>query len=951
MKNKFFTQSCLMTFCLSLSLLSSAAVPCYGAPQKQETAEDAAQAEGTVVEIGSPEELLALAENCHYDSWSFGQTVRLTRDLDLSGVDFDGIACFNGIFDGNGHSISNVEINSHGSAVGFFRYIGESGTVKNLTISGTVKPSGSQEEIGGIAGVNYGTISDCSFLGAVNGKNSVGAIAGINKSTGTILSCTGSAVVLATNETGGIAGTNEGLISECISKSSVNIEELEPTLDLGGVDLSSLNLTHNIIDRNDMGGIAGRSSGVIMECKNEGIVGYLHTGYNVGGIAGSQNGVVLNSVNRGKICGRKDVGGIAGQAEPYVESEYLEDKVRQTQEDVNRLSRTLNNISSTMSATSAQVQQYTSQLNGQYQTSLDHISQNVDTLKNSTNQTNQAAQGYVDNISSAMSQIDAIQSAGGALTEEQQTEIQNQLGTIHDNLGNLQGNYANNGQTAQEMTDSISNELQNTANDGRVQDIKNLANTVDNGMQSISNSMKSAVGQMNHISNTISEDLAVLAGDEEVIEDISSLETAENTDGVISGCINYGEVYGDLNTGGIAGTMNIEYAEDPEFDFNFRESVSVTLRSTVNAVIIHCINYGDVNVKRNYAGGIAGLQELGFIYDCEGYGQIAADSGSYLGGIAGSSAGTVEKSYSLCNVTGTDYIGGICGNGYTLNDNISISHITGSGERAGGIAGYLETEGTAKGNLFVSNDIHGIDNISYAGMADRISYDEVMAMDDIPEGFRRVTIVFETEDGVISETQVAYGGSISPSALPSVEEKEGCYVEWPDLETMTDIRKNLTVTAEYVPWTESISSEQHADSGKPVVLLSGQFYEGTSLILTEAEGPGLPDDNTSLAYAYSWELSGGKEKSFETLEAHLLLPEGAETAQVWVKSDNGWSQVPAGTDGSYLVATLPFGAEFAVAIQPANDMPYPLIAGAVLILVLLLFLYFRRKKRNTKPSA
>lgn len=945
MRRKNTIKSILPALCLALSVLLCSAPPCFAAPQERQAADTgAAPDEESIVEIDSPKALLALAENCSYDSWSLGQTVRLTCDLDLSGVDFDGIAFFNGAFDGNGHKITNVEITARGSAAGFFRYIGESGEVKNLTVSGAVKPSGSQEEIGGIAGVNYGTITECSFLGAVNGKNSVGAIAGANKSTGKLVSCTSSAVVLATNKTGGIAGMNEGLISGCISNSSVNVEELEPTLDLGGVDLSSLNLTQSIIDRNDMGGIAGYSSGVIMECENAGTVGYPHTGYNVGGIAGAQSGVILDSTNHGKICGRKDVGGIAGQAEPYVESEYLEDKVRQTQEDVNRLSRTLNSISSTMSSTSAQVRQYTEQLNTRYETSVNQISQNVDMLTNSSVPVSPEAQGYVDNINSAMNRIDAIQSAGDTLTEEQRNEIQAQLGTINDNLGNLQGSYADGGQSVQELTDSISNELQNNPNNVRIQDVKNLAATVDNGMQSISNSMKSAIGQLNDISDTISEDLAILAGDEEVIEDISSPETAENTDGVVSGCINHGEIRGDLNAGGIAGTVNIEYDGDPEFDFNFRDSVNVTLRSTVNAVIIHCVNYGSVNVKRNCAGGIAGLQELGFIYDCEGYGQITADSGNYLGGIVGNSAGTVEKSYSLCNVAGTDYVGGICGNGSAVRDNISISHIDSDGERSGGVAGYLEKEGSAKGNLFVSDKIHGIDNISYAGVADRVEYEDIMAMDGIPEGFQRVSVVFEAEGRLIAEKQIAYGGSISQSDFPDLEEKEGYYVEWPKPETMTNIRNNLTVTAEYVPWTESIASGQETDSGKPVALLSGQFYSGTSLILTETEGPKLTDENAVLAYAYSWTLSGGREKTFDTLEAHLLLPEGAETADIWVKSGSGWSQAAATADGSYLVAELPFGAEFAVVTQPANDKPYLLAAGAGFLLAALLFLYFRKKK-------
>lgn len=955
MKRKELIKRCLLVLCLSVSLVSSSVAICYGAPKSGETAEGETGQEDTkdaesIIEIGSLEDFLEFAENCKYDYWSLGQTVSLTTDLDLTGVRFDGIGYFNGTFEGNGHEITNIKIEPKGSDYGFFRYIGETGEVKNLNLSGKVVPSGSQENIGGLAGVNYGTITDCSFKGSVNGINSVGAVAGINKSTGKIISCSSNAVVLATNYTGGIVGTNEGLVSGCVSKSSINIDELEPTLDLGGMDLSSLNLTQNVVNRNDMGGIVGNSTGVIMDCRNEGTVGYKHTGYNVGGIVGSQSGMVLASTNEGKVYGRKDVGGIAGQAEPYVESEYLEDKVRQTQEDVNRLNNTLNNISSTMSATSAEVKRYTENLNSQYSASMDQISGNVDALKNSAAQGNSQAQGYVDNISSALSNIDSIRGEGGELTEEQINEIQNHLGTINDNLGNLQGNYANTGQSAEELASSITNELQNAQNENRTQDIKNLAKTVDNGVQSVTNSMKSMVNQMNQITDSISNDLSILTGDEEVVEDISSLDTAEDMDGVISGCVNYGEVNGDLNVGGIAGTMNIEYDGDPEFDLDLTESVNITLRSTVNDVMIHCVNYGSVIAKKNCAGGITGLQELGFIYDCEGYGTIQAEAGSYMGGIVGDSAGTIEKSYSMCNISGIDYVGGICGKGYSVKDSISVSSIESDGERVGSIAGHLEKEGTVKGNFFVSEEIHGIDDISYAGVADRVSYEEIMAMEEIPSGFHQVDIVFETEDGVLTTKQIAYGGNLAPADFPDVPEKEGYYVKWPELEDLTDIKKNLTVTAEYIPWVESIASTEKTAEGKAVFLVAGEFYEGTEMALVEIDGPEMLDTKAVLAYAYSWELTNEREKTFETLEGHFAIPEGAEITSVWLKEENGWTQAETKSDGSYIVAELPYGTEFAVVTEPAEDNRYLLIVGAAGVLVVILLVWGYRKKKAGKSA-
>lgn len=963
--------------CLSVSLVSSHAGVCYAAPGEgaaeadaeeqngeasgtkgqegeasdTESEKDDKEASGEVpeenlIEIANEEEFLEFARNCKYDSYSLGKTVSLTADLDLTGLDFEGVAYFNGTFEGNGHKISGFMLEPKGSDYGFFRYIGESGEVRDVKLNGSIKPSGTQENIGGLVGVNYGTAANVSFEGSVSGQNSVGAIAGRNAASGMLVSCTSNAVVLATNRTGGIVGKNEGVVDGCRSQSSVNIEELEPTLDLGGVDLSSLNLTQNVVTRNDMGGIAGVSSGVIMNCDNQGTIGFAHTGYNVGGIAGRQNGMILTSTNEGKIYGRKDVGGIVGQAEPYVESEYLEDKVRQTQEDIKRLNNTLNNISSTMTATSNQVKQYTENINNQYQSSMDQLAGNLSAFNSQISQSNPQAQGYVDSINSAMNEISSIQENGGELSQEQVDAIKNQLGTINDNLGNLEGTYTQAGQSVQELTNNVSGQLQAQAQN-RTDDIKNIANTLDKGVQSMTNSVNSAVGQMNAITNSVSDDLSIITGDEEMVEDISSLETAENMDGIIVSCVNYGEVGGDLNVGGITGTMNVEYEGDPEADLDMTGNINVRLRSKVNGVVIHSINYGEITAKKNCVGGIVGLQALGFIYDCEGYGAVTSDAGSYLGGIAGSSAATIEKSYSLCNISGKDFAGGICGVGYTVKDCISISDIDATGEQTGSIAGHLEEEGDVSGNYFVSDTIHGIDDISYAGVADCMTYEDVMAMEELPSGFHQVTVTFETEDGVQKEKMIPYGGSIVESDFPEVLEKEGYYVEWQEAEELRDIRKNLTVTGEYIPWTKSVAGKELSESGKPLFLVVGEFYEDTSLVMEETEGPKNLTEDATVAYAYSWELESDREKETEQVTAHCLIPEGAENASVYAKQGDSWNRLDTQEDGSYLTAELPYGAAFAVIIEPEDYSRYYIAggAGAVILVAGGIFLWCRKKKK------
>lgn len=81
----------------------------------------------------------------------------------------------------------------------------------------------------------------------------------------------------------------------------------------------------------------GRNTGLIAVCENTGTVGYEHVGYNVGGIAGVTSGYLLNNTNSGTIYGRKDVGGIAGQVEPYVAVTVSESTKEQLQNQLKEL--------------------------------------------------------------------------------------------------------------------------------------------------------------------------------------------------------------------------------------------------------------------------------------------------------------------------------------------------------------------------------------------------------------------------------------------------------------------------------------------------------------------------------------------------------------------------------------------------------------------------------------
>ncbi len=941
-----------------------------GAQDKNKEKKDSEEtAKNQVIEISDTKEFEEFVRNCQYDSWSVGKIVKLTKNINLSDLDFQGIAYFSGDFEGGGHTISNVKLNANGSDYGFFRYLGKNAIVNDLKISGDITSDGSCKNIGGIVGVNYGTIGNSSFEGTVEGKTAVGAIAGNNKSTGKIVNCKSKAAVTATNQTGGIAGNNEGLISECISESNINTEELQTTMDIGGVDIGTLNLTRRVVDRNDMGGIAGVSTGIISTCMNQGTIGFSHTGYNVGGIAGRQSGKVIDCTNEGTVYGRKDVGGIVGQAEPYIESEYLDDKVNQVQDSVSSINTTLSNIASTVSDTSTEAKTYMDNLSEQYNNSSKTLSESLDSLSDSIGESDPEAQQYMDNIHDSLDKIDSIQRNNRILNKEQTEAVSKEWQNINSNLSNIRGTVSDSNKTAEDFVDDISNQIKEKDTNG---DIDHLTDTVDNGIQSVTDDVQKISNQIKSIQNTVGDTLSVVTGNDDYIEDISSAASAKNTDGVISGSTNCGAIDGDLNVGGIAGTMNIEYDLDPEFDIDLADSTNITLRSTVNDVVIRCVNYGEVTSKKNCVGGITGLEELGLIYTSESYGTVKSETGDYAGGIAGNSVSAIAESYSLCNVNAKDYVGGIVGSGYTVKNCVSASTITSDGEGLGSIAGTVSEEGEVKGNIFVNDDLDGIDNINYAGIADEASYEDIMKLENIPEGFYKVQITFRAEDDVVVVKTLAYNGSFSEYDLPQIPEKDGYYAVWPDDIVGQPMTENKTVEAEYSRWTESIAGAEYMDAdgnladadsekaenddqnknttnvdNKVVLILEGKFYNDTTIQMAECDTD-LPDGD--VVYAYNWSLEHLHDKMYDTVKAHFYVPDTSGKNEIWYREtgSDAWTLAKTTEDGSYLVADIPYEAAFALVHTAAEHTLYYSGGGAAVVLLLIVLIIRKRRKRAQK---
>ena len=114
----------------------------------------------------------------------------LTDDIDLNNQPWYPIGRdsrpYSGTFDGDGHTISGLYIDSSDTDYqGLFGFVDSEGTVQNLSVSGSV--SGSY--VGGVVGLNSGSVENCYNTGEVSGKISVGSFVGENRNSASVINC------------------------------------------------------------------------------------------------------------------------------------------------------------------------------------------------------------------------------------------------------------------------------------------------------------------------------------------------------------------------------------------------------------------------------------------------------------------------------------------------------------------------------------------------------------------------------------------------------------------------------------------------------------------------------------------------------------------------------------------------------------------------------------------
>ena len=575
--------------------------------------------------------------------------------------------------------------------------------------------------------------------------------------------------------------------------------------------------------------------------------------------------------------------------------------------------------------------------------------------------THPASSGYQQDMREYLQTMSSIVlTAGEKMSEEARGRLKTAVGSVEDAMGNL----ASAGGEVKSLFDTV-NGMPDLQMPQLGSEYRSIAGSLNTNLQGLSENMGQLNQEMSSGSDVMLDDLAAINDQfsmimrlytdaidgvldmdyEAVYEDTSQEDAESSTEATIADCTNRGTVQGDLNVSGIAGTMAIEYDFDLEGDVTGIDNARLNSTFLTRCVLRNNVNEGNVTAQKSYAGGIAGLQEMGTVLRCENYGRISSAAGSYVGGIAGKSLSHITNGYAKCTVSGETYAAGIAGFGSSMENCCAMVRVQDASSFYGAIAGDVDHSGIVANNRFVSEEIAGIDRISYSGKAEPVSYEELLTVPGLPARFQMMSVVFYADEEEVKRLQCPYKSDVSAKLYPDIPARDGFYADW-DIREIPGILYDEDVTAEYVRYLTTLASAQTRENGQSILLADGMFKQEAELVIADAGNAAektTPEDVTEC-----WHITIPEDGN-EQHQIRYQAPQGeTEGVSVYRKQNDGtWLQMDTELMGIYHLFTVEgTEAEIAVCIQDRRLQAYLVYGIPAVLAATAMIVFFVGKKRK-----
>lgn len=855
------------------------------------------------------------------------------------------------------------------------------GTVENSSNTGEINTQADQEtptSVGGIAGLSRGTIRGCTNSGAVGYQHvgyNMGGIVGLQ--SGEISNCSNTAPIQGRKDVGGIAGQFEpntsltygpspsqqltNSLSSLFDQLEHFTNQLNDMVSRGVDDAQAIHDSLSAIqDRTHAAGTEGRDDFKAMSDQL-----YQHTTAISGSLdslrddldqfseeAGDQFQEALDQTDTllsklEKLASQADSGlgkairaledtisGIRDQLQiirihRQTMAEEL-DNVKQYVSDVVRLiaagqfeqalqlpfpSLDLTGHVQAIAGALKEIPRLAAKLPGQWsdihdQTSqaLGQTGQDIDRALNALYEALTALNEAGDHFSSDLQEdLDAVNQKADA--------IRDLLKTYTDTLGDK----------AQSALDDIDSEL--SAIQDRVDSMTQAAGADNDALHATSQAI---FDDMEAVRQAISG-----LGKEPELTVTDLTDEIDQGPGLVKGCTASGTVQGDTNVGGIVGTVSTELGDDPEATFDLGDlKLMSDVYATLRAVVRDCRFDGDVTVKNECGGGVAGRCEAGAIVDCAARGNVET-GGDYCGGIAGRTKGKVIRCAALTDLTGQSWLGGVAGLGQDITDCRTMVRADSDGEYQGAIAG--QAEGTLTGNRYLMEDLAGLDGVDYAQTAQGLDFDAFSQLDYIPADFLTFSYRFEVNGQTVAEIPFQYGDDLDTSLVPEAPKQGEEYGQWPQFPTQ-DLRRSMVLSVQFTTPTSTLADQD----GVAQLLVEGTFSPDASLTVDQEELPDQKVEGYTSRSAWSYTVTGSQS---DTVTVRLRA-EGVEKPAAAVYQNGSWQRVDSTLDGSYLVFQAPTqGQVLLLEEQQLPLLTVGLIGGGTIVLLLAGF-FLHRYGRN-----